>query len=119
MKNLNKLFAIVLMAFAVSITAACTTIPSASDISTQNTTIDEKLLYTAEATYNVAARSYLSLVDSGVMTPETKAQAQGVLISMYDTLLALRTAYTIGDADTFNRKLTEFQTLKTQIEELI
>ena len=65
------------------------------------TTIDEKALFALEASYNVVGTSYLAAVDTGMLTGARKDEAKLNLDLAHGALLRARTAYEIGNAESF------------------
>lgn len=101
---MKRLF-VLMIACALSVTTACATIPAAGGtapvISTQQTLLDERILFGAEAAYNVAASAYLSADSRGQLSPSVKATARAALTKSYDALLLARQAHAAGEASTF------------------
>ena len=116
---MKKILMATALAFGSLGLVACETVTPVAEANTRSTLLDEKALYSAEATYNTLANSYLTLDEKNQLSPEQKAWAKSYLINAYDALLALRAAYRIGDADTFARKLVEFEQLKTALEGIL
>ena len=83
------------------------------------TLVDEKALYAAELGYNSAAKTYIKLVREGVLSEEKQRKIQPMLVEAYDVLLALREAYNLGDATTFDQRLVALTGLVNKVEELI
>lgn len=111
---MRKILMSVVLAMTPAV-AACDLTPPVSV--SQGTLLDEKALYTAEASYNTVAKSYLDVVDD--LAPATKAKVKPVMLKAYDSLLVLRTAYRAGDAAKFNAQLLEFNKLVKQAKELL
>jgi len=109
----------ILIAFALALaTTACVPTPSAP-VSTQSTVLDEKALYAAEAAYNSASFTYLTLVDGGQLDGTKKTMVKDKLILAYAALKALRTAYAVGDSTTLNQQLVAFNALVTDVKGLM
>lgn len=73
---------------AVAMLAACST-PTL----TTATTIDEKLMFSAEAAYNAPAAAYVSADGNGLLTPAVKAKVKPLLVEAYKGLFVARCAY--------------------------
>lgn len=75
-------------------------------VSAQETVLDERALFTAEAAYNVAATAYLAAAGRDQLPAAAKAQARAVLVRSYDALKLARSAYAVGDAATFAAQIS-------------
>ena len=112
---------------ALSLTAAaCATMPAAPPGSgpppvtaAQNTLLDERALFAAEATYNVAAQAYLAADGRGQIPAPTKAAARSILIRSYEALRLARQAYQIGEADTFTAQIASAAALAAEARALV
>lgn len=65
------------------------------------TTVDEKALFALEAAYNVVGNTYLAAVDTGMLTGARKDEAKLNLDVAYGALRRARTAYEIGNSESF------------------
>lgn len=95
-----KLLTLVVVA-ALGFTAGCAAVTTPPPVSAQQTLIDERALFAAEAAYNVAANAYLVADGQGVLSAPVKAQAKGFLGQAYAALRLARSAYTVGDARSY------------------
>lgn len=84
-----------------------------------STTLDEKALYAAEASYNVAATAYLEALENGLVTPAVKAQVKPMLVKAYEALKAVRVAYRAGNAANFSAQVAEVTRLTTSVRALL
>lgn len=75
--------------------AACTTVPTGGVF--EQTLVDEKALYAAEAAYFGAATAAEAGADAGVLRGETAALVAGYLQTAYDALLVARQAQAAGN----------------------
>jgi hypothetical protein len=81
--------------------------------------VDEKAMYAAEATYNVAAKVYLEANRANVLSPSIKSIAKEYLTRAYQYLLAARAAYKLGNATTFNERISDLNAATSQIKTLL
>lgn len=88
-------------------------------VSTQETLIDERALFAAEAAYNVAATAYLTAVDNGQLEGARKASSKAVLVRSYEALLAARQARSVGEASTFTTQAAAALSLAQQVTALL
>lgn len=82
------------------------------------TLADEKALASATNAYNFVARSYLTANSNGQLSPSLKARVKPLVQQLYAGLKALRAAYKLGDAASFEQKRVAFYSLKDQINAL-
>lgn len=77
--------------------AACSSIAPVPSL--EQTTLDEKAIYSAEATYRAAATAASAAVDSGLLVPGTPraVQVADALQTAYDALRTARAAYAAGN----------------------
>ncbi len=103
--------------------AGCSTIgqfiPPVGGSVANSTSLDEKALYAAEASYNVAATAYLEAVENGLITPAVKAQVKPMLVQAYEALKLVRTAYHAGNAANFSAQVAEVSRLTTAVRTLL
>lgn len=62
------------------------------------TVVDEKVRYSAEAAYNVAASAYIAADGRGLLTPELRAKVKPIMTKAEKALKLARAAYSVGDA---------------------
>lgn len=113
----------IMIAAACLTLAGCNTLgqvlpPLGTSVAT-STALDEKALYAAEASYNVAATAYLEAVENGLVTPAVKAQVKPLLVKAYDALKAVRAAYHAGNAANFSAQVAEVTRLTTAVRSLL
>lgn len=116
---------LILVAVAMLSLGACAPLgassnPTAPVVSTQGTLADERALYAAEETYNVAATAYLAAIDAGRLPPGPgRDRLKAVLQRAEDALLAARVARRAGEANTFAEQLTLVVQLATDVRVLL
>lgn len=98
---------------------ACSSLPPVSAVSTQNTVLDERALWAAEAAYNVPAQAYVRADQDGTLPASVKATVQPLLIKAYAALKAARSAYAIGDAANFNAQIAAAKSLAAQAKAIV
>jgi hypothetical protein len=76
-----------------------------------------KVQYGFEATYNLAARLYLTAAPH--LSPEVKAQAKDILARAYAAVRAARAAIKLGDATTVAAQVNLITELCAQVATLI
>lgn len=123
---MRRMFCLAAVACIGLLTAACTTTAPAQTgtspppiTATQNTLLDEKVLFGAEATYNVAAAAYLSADSRDQLSPTVKAQVRTHLVNAYAAILAARSAYAAGNASSFTEQIAAIGTLAAQAQRLL
>lgn len=67
-----------------------------------DTLVDERVLYAAEAAYNVPAHAYVTLDGAGQLSAELKASVRPKLVEAYRLLRVARSAYKLGDVCQLN-----------------
>jgi hypothetical protein len=90
--------------------APVTPVPTAAQ-----TQIVSDAQYGLEATYNLAAQTYLR---TAWKTPETKEKARALLVRMYSIVLTARQARAVGDAPTVTAQALALAQLLAQVQEL-
>lgn len=114
--GLFALLALVVGAFAVT---GCSNAPSSPSEVTDQTTLDERVLLMAEASYTAFAESATTLVTAGTITGDDLDKLQELDIKAKLALDAARAAYDAGQADSFAEALLEGVGLVALGEELL
>lgn len=78
-----------------------TSAPPATSGPAGRTVADERLLYAAEAAYNVPAHAYVTADSRGQLPPALKARIRPLLIDAYARLQDARRLYNLGNAQNF------------------
>lgn len=104
---MKRLALCLLLAIPPLTACASLSAPPAPIISTAGTTFDEKRLYDAERTYNIAAHAYLTAVARGQLTGNAKAAAKDGLQKALLVLKGLRQGVQTLNAADFNTQLSE------------
>lgn len=88
-----KLIKRCMIALALATTAVATTgCDVGKPVSVSNTTVDDKAVYVAEATYNEVAKAYLKLVGNKQLTGAKKEAAKQALLDAYSYLGKMKIA---------------------------
>lgn len=121
---MKKMIMVAIAAAALSLGACGTSggpsIPTGPIVSTDGTLADERALYAAEATYNVAATAYLAAVDAGGLPPGPRRDlVKSILQRAEDALLAARTAHRAGEAETFAAQIVLVTSLAGNVVDLV
>lgn len=83
------------------------------------TSIDEQLMFAAEAFYNVPAHAYVVTDGRNQLTPETKAKLKPILTDLYGYLLVTRNAYNVGNAATFTASYKAMEKLSLSAKNIL
>lgn len=92
------------LALATLSSTACATKPLLPVV--EDTLVDEKALYTAEAAYNIAASAYIAADTADLMKPEIKAKVKPLMVKAYAALLSARDAYLLLNASAFSEQVS-------------
>ncbi len=93
--------------------------PPANTGVASRTMLDERLLYAAEAAYNVPAQAYVVANSRGQVSPELKARVKPLLTQAYARLQDARRLYALGNADGFLTAYRQVIALATSARSLI
>ncbi len=110
----------ILIAFALasaSLSTGCATLGEGVGV-TQGA-LPAKLLYAAEAIYNVPAQAYVAADSRDQINPALKARIKPKLQQLGDLLDKARTAHRLGSAIDFNARKADLQKLANEISALI
>ena len=118
---MKKLILVAFASLALS-TTACTanqalqSLPVVGDVCTiaEGTLIDDKVLYAANALYNVPAHAYVTANRDGQLTPAVKAVLKPKLLAMYRLLQAVTAA-----KGTVNCDYASMQMLHAEVSALL
>lgn len=80
----------------------------------EGTLIDEKVVYAAEALYNMPAHAYVTALEANQLSPTTKALVKPKLIQLYSLLKTIRAA-----KGTVNCDFNAMKALHADVLELI
>lgn len=105
----------VMLLFAPLATSAC----AVPIVSAEQTLIDEKSMYGAEAAYNIAANAYVTADAVGALDAASKAKVKPLMISAYSALVAARTAYRLANADSFYEQVALVKKLSEEARAVI
>lgn len=104
-----------LLSFAIVPLSACQT----PLVNAEQTLIDEKAMYAAEAAYNLAAEAYITADAVGALAPDTKAKVKPIFAKAYEALKAARTAYSLSNAASFYEQTALVKQLANEAKALI
>jgi hypothetical protein len=101
MKNVFARVGLLVALMCAPVLTACSALPPVSAVSTQNTVIDERVLWGAEALYNVPAQAYKTADQNGTLPDSVRVVVRPLLIKAFDAIKAAYSAKAIGDATSF------------------
>jgi hypothetical protein len=86
---------------------------------TASTTIDDKLMYSAEALYNVPAQAYVAADSRQLMSASLKATVKPKMLKLRSLLLDARKAYAASNATSFKAAYDAMKSLRDEVHPLI
>ncbi len=114
---MKRIFLSIALACASISTAACDPLGGVNSASVA--AVDDKLLYAAEAAYNVPAFAYVKADSRDQLSPALKAQIKPKMQALGELLDKARSAHALGNATLFNANFDQLKSLAAEISAML